>query len=504
MICGGLLGLALLAAAPALAQPQDSQKQLLSSARIATGKGDYATAAEKYKRLRELAPENDEFLLGLARVESWRGNVDEAAGLFAEYFSRHAGDKDALLTYAYTQCWRGDNAKALEILEQYRSLAGETREYYNAKARFLAYAGRSNASLAAADKTLQKQPRDFDALFSRVIALKEARRMDEALAGLEKLKKVKPDDKYVPDLERSVTTPLRHYVQADASFVSSSDTISAGALTVEGSYTINPRLYLKAGILENSIQAKIGSGLETIGGKERLHNNAVWAGADYAASRDLWLQGRVGQADTDVTNGVATYRAAADYRPADALRVNASVDRDYYAVSPRAMSLDVARTDNQLRATWLPDLLYTVDANAGYAWFSDDNERWNLSLAPRRSVFRTGDYNLDLGVNGQWLGFSEDPGNGYYSPANYHRFALTAYSYIKISDDSGVSVIISPGIHRDNTFDRYKFSESYSAEATFGVYRDWMLKARAGYMNSIGVNGDYRAKSFGVNLTKRF
>jgi tetratricopeptide (TPR) repeat protein len=494
-----------LAANPATAQAEDNPARLLSAARIAAGKGDYAAAAAKYQRLHTQNPANDEFLLSLARVESWRGNLDEAVRLFTEYLGRHADDKGALLSYAYAEAWRGGHAEALDLLERYRRLAGETAEYKKARALFLAYASRSDESLALTDEYLQKNPRDGDALVSRVIALKEARRMDEALDSLEQVKKIKPDDKSVRDLERTVKAPLRSSVQADALFSSDSDTVTTRAVRLEGNYAVSPGFYLKAGIQDGFLRANNGSGLETVGGRERLDNYAAWVGADYAANRDFWLHGRIGQSDTDATDSVAIYSAGADYRPADAFLVRASVDHDFHAASPRAMSLDITRTDSQIHATWRPDLRYTVETNAGYAFFSDDNERWNLEVAPRRSIFRTEKYNLDLGVDARWFGFSRNLANGYYDPANYQQYLLAAYSYIKISDDSGVSFVVAPGIHRDDSFNSYKLSGNYSAEGVFGIDRDWTVKLRAGFVDNIGVQGGpYLQRAAGINLTGRF
>jgi len=131
--------------------------------------------------------------------------------------------------------------------------------------------------------------------------------------------------------------------------------------------------------------------------------------------------------------------------------------QDMYAVSPLAAELGIERRANALYATWAPDLRYTVDSYLGYDTFSDGNDRWEVSLAPRRAFVRNQLLNLDLGISGRWYGFDEDPGHGYYAPSLYQRYALTAFTYWKISDDDGVSVAFSYGPYKGQLHVRLQF-----------------------------------------------
>lgn len=496
--------IALQKAEDALAQNSNAPTLLKSHAEMATWDGQYARAITSYKKLLITQPENDDALLALANVESWDKRLDDSAEHFKSYLSRHGDNTNALLSYANIQAWRGDTADAIELIERYKNAGGDTQEYNKAKTRFYAGSGFSNTALALADETLSTDPHNYHAQFSRTLALRSGQRLNDAQTNMDALEHISGDENSKADLRRMIALPLRSHIKTAARYSWDNDQISIAALSTEGRYMLNPGLYLRAGAQGGYLQAARGTGLETINGNDRLNDYAAWVAADYEATEELWLHGKIGQHDTNVTNAMGMYRFEAAYRPIDQFSMRASIDRDFHAVSPRAVSLDIARTERFLRTTWRPDLRYTVESYAGYADFSDNNSRWDFGIAPRRSVARTEKYNIDLGVSARWFGFDKELGNGYYDPATYQQYLVTAYSYYKLSDNSGISLIVAPGIHKDETLNNYKFSGSIAAEGTFGVYDDWMLKTNAGFVNNTGQNGVYRGGELGLSLTRRF
>ncbi|MBT9591767.1 MAG: hypothetical protein IV089_12845, partial [Thiobacillus sp.] len=92
-----------------------------------------------------------------------------------------------------------------------------------------------------------------------------------------------------------------------------------------------------------------------------------------------------------------------------------------------------------------------------------------------------------------------------YAPARYQRYALTAFTYWKLSDDDGVSVAFGLGPYKDNTMGGYRTGGDISAEGFFGIYRDWYLNVKAAYSDyGGGDTGAYRSRLFEVSLTRRF
>jgi hypothetical protein len=199
-----------------------------------------------------------------------------------------------------------------------------------------------------------------------------------------------------------------------------------------------------------------------------------------------------------------TGRLGLDWQPADSLGIRLQADRDLYGVSPRSVSLAIKRNAGSLHLTWQPDLLWTIEARAGYSLFSDENRRWETILAPRRSVLRTGAFNLDLGVSTWWFGFSDDLDHGYYDPATYRRHAVNLFGYWKLSPNDGISLHLAPGIQKDESMDHYRFGTDVAVEGVFGIYRDWQLRMSLGRTDRDQSGGSFDGTSARLELTRRF
>ena len=159
---------------------------------------------------------------------------------------------------------------------------------------------------------------------------------------------------------------------------------------------------------------------------------------------------------------------------------------------------------NQFRFRWEPGIQYHIEANLSYGTFSDTNRFWEVVFAPRCIIARTEDLNLDLGI-GLWLfGYSYDLNNGYYDPEVYQRYFVTSLGYWKISNNDGLSFILTMGIQKDNNTNRFRFSGTAEIESTVGLYKDLMLKIRGGIYELQLESGAHRAYFFQIGLTTRF
>ena len=125
-------------------------------------------------------------------------------------------------------------------------------------------------------------------------------------------------------------------------------------------------------------------------------------------------------------------------------------------------------------------------------------------MAPRRTVLRTQNFNLDLGLLGWWFGFAKDLNNGYYNPSAYQRYAVTGIGYWKLSENNGISLYTALGVQKDNTMGSFQDGEDVAVQGIFGIFRDWELKARIGYTNRRQVSGAFDAFSGGLTLIRRF
>jgi len=80
---------------------------------------------------------------------------------------------------------------------------------------------------------------------------------------------------------------------------------------------------------------------------------------------------------------------------------------------------------------------------------------------------------------------------------------MTAFSYWKIDDDNGISAALSLGRHKDETMPSYKFGEDAVVEGYFGIFRDWYLRAHAGFAERYNTSGSYNGLSLSASLMRR-
>ncbi len=477
---------------------------LRTRADLAAWRGDYATALDSCQRILAIAPDDPGARLALARVYYWQGRLDASKAAYRDYLAVQPDVAVAQMEYIVVLTELGDYARAIELLEAYRQRVGDNLAYRKQKARVLAWAERPTPALALVDELEQGQPGDYEVGYTRTVALHYAHRPREALASLAEVTRLRPESRETADLARFIRTPLRSSVTADYGYFAGSDDVSIRHAGLRGEYVINPETRLFGGSDRQWIDTVGGSGYEKPDGGTSIGYSRAWLGLRHRYSPRLAVDAQIG-GGTAEGDGRFIYEIGADIQPVDELALRLSHRKDLFAVSPRAAKLGIERRANSLDATWAPDLRWTLASHLAYDTFSDGNDRWEVELAPRRALLRTQRLNLDLGVSGRWFGFDQDPGNGYYAPSLYQRYALTAFTYWKISDDDGVSVVFSYGPYKDNTMSGFRTGGDIVAEGFFGLYRDWFLDVKAGLSDyGGGATGGYRSHLFEISLTRRF
>ena len=488
----------------AVALDPNNLEYLRTRADIASWRGHYDTALDSYRRILAIAPDDPGALLGIARVHYWRSQLDASACAYRDYLAKQPGVAAAWMEYIVVVTELGDYARAMELLEDYRKRFGDNVAYRKQKARVLAWAERPTPSLGLVAALEPELRDDYELGYTRTIALHYAHRPREALASLADVTRLRPGSKESDDLTRFIRTPLRSNVTFDLGYQSASDDITLRHAGLRGEYVINPETRLFGGTDRQTIDTKAGSVYAKPDGGTSIGYNRVWLGVQHRTSPRLSLDAQVGSGTAEGDSNFI-YEVGADMQPRDELALRLSHRQDLYAVSPRAAKLGIEQRATVLDATWTPDLRYTVESRLAYDTFSDGNDRWEAELAPRRAVLRTQRLNLDLGVSGRWFGFDQDPGNGYYAPSLYQRYALTAFTYWKISDDDGVSVAFSYGPYKDNTMSGFRSGGDIVAEGFFGLYRDWFLDVKAGLSSyGGGATAGYRSHMVELSLTRRF
>jgi tetratricopeptide (TPR) repeat protein len=489
----------------ALELEPENLEYLQARADLAAWGGDYAAALDSYHRILAIVPNDSGAMLGIARVNNWQGNTDRAIKGYKAYLEKHPKVQVAWVEYIRLETEIGHYAYALQLLEQYRGNFGETTEYVNLKARTYAWAARPASAMPLITQRLAEADDDYEMHYTRTIALNNDHRPAETIASLDKLIELHPDSKDTLDIQKYVKTPLRSHINLNGAYQSDSNDILQRQLGLEGVYVVSPQTRLSLGGEKFWIEAPLASGYENINGEKEAQYQSALLGAQHLVSPTLSVDLNVGMAHVQDGDNHGLYAAGVDIWPQDGLSLRLSRSKELFAVSPRALSLQISQWTNQLDISWSPDLNYTIDAMISRSTLSDNNERWEQQIAPRRAIVRNQHWNLDLGISGQWLGYKTDPGHGYYAPDRYERYALNAYAYRKFSEDNALSITASAGGYTDDNTDGFGFSGSLSLEAYIGLYRDWMLDVRAGLFENSGVDtGAYRINNIEFILTKRF
>lgn len=495
---------ALEACREASARAPADQGILRACAQLATWSGDYAQSEAYWNKILAADAENADARLGLARLYSWSGRYGKGLREYRAYLGKKPDDKAVHLEYAQAQTWKGDYQGAQRTLDQYRKRFGTDSAWQAKQARLLALSGRPEAAEKLNAPLLAKAPDDYELRFTRTMILRDHREPRAAKASLADLERLQPNSRDTIDMKRFVLTPQRSYVEGRFSYSEDTDDIRILRGELIGSLQLAPAFSLLAGGDWTNLKAKVGSGLDTADGQSNVDVTDVWLGARWRAHPLLGLDGRVGAGKVEDGRDYWLYRVGLDLDPHDRFSARLQYSRDLYAVSPRSASLGIVASGPAMTFNWRPTLLTTVVGEVRYAELSDDNSRWEGVLAPRYGVLRSSHFNLDLGLLGWWISFDSNFDHGYYDPELYERYAVQGLGYWKISDDDGVSIIVSLGEQRDNLDHKFDFGTDVLVEGVFGLYRDWMFKVGGGYTDRSRESGAYGAGLGYLSVMRRF
>lgn len=505
---------ALQAIGRALALAPERPEYLRAQAELALWNRELALARTANDRLLALDAKDRAAMLRAARIQFMSGALDEAVASYARYLAAYPQDHEALLAAADAEMYRGNFHEADCLQMHYRERAGATPAYLKARAALLARSGRPRAALDLLTPQLAAAPQDYDLNLTRTLALHANRQPAQALASLPTLDRLGPSRPETRGAHLQVETPLRAHADAGLRYSSDSDDVDILRSHVGATLMPSARTQLKLLLARSRIQAPFASGLEALDGDESLTLDEIALSGRYQLAPALALRGQLGYAGNDRDDATTTYLAGVELWPHDRLSLSLERGHDVLAVSPRTLDLFIERDRNRIAFGWQPGDRSHVDGVLGYDRYDDGNRRSEVTLAPRWALRRTQRYNLDLGLRGQWIGFEQDLNNGYYDPDAFYRLWLVGYSYWKLGDNDGVSFVLGLGPERDMTLDdAVRLGGDVSVEGTFGIYRDWQLKAAAGYGgrfsdggagSAAGSSDAYRGYFVGIELMRRF
>jgi tetratricopeptide (TPR) repeat protein len=487
----------------ALALDPTSEDYLRSHATLATWAGEYAAAERSYRTLRKRHPRDTDLTLALARVAVWAGNTDRGVVAYREYLDAVPAASDVWLELARAESWRGNFAAAVGVLDQYRDRFGETEPYARELTATLARGGRPREALRGLDTLLTVSPEDRELLLSRTIALGGVRRHGDAVTTLARVESLRPGDESTRAAERVVRSLLASSIGPASTVYGDSDGLRTFRFAPRFDVGFNSDTRLYAGYEYLDLAARAGSGLDQLSGSTTARVDHAWAGLTQRLGV-LTFGGTVGEARSD-SDRLTTYSALARVTASDALAFSVERSYGFFAISPRTVGLGLTRLGHRVQFEWLPTLRYYIGVDGTYEQLSDDNARWEVFVAPRLALARTQRLNMDVGVLVHQFGATDNLDNGYYDPNRYEFYSLVLSPYWKVSENVGLGASVGAGVQRDDASRAFRYGGNASAEATFGIYRRWLVKVHGSTTaNRRLESGAFRGYSGGVVLLRRF
>jgi predicted Zn-dependent protease len=487
----------------ALALKPGDAEYLRARATLATWVADYRAAQESYRQLEVLHPGDLALALAFARVSAWAGDTDQAVKQYKRYLRAADSNPTVWLELAKAETWRGNYAGAIAALDSYSDRGGETQTYEAALAAVFANSGQPARAESLLTPLLAQSPDNYELNLTRVIALARQRRAREAFESLDTVRRLSPEGPQTRTAERMLHTLLSSSAEAPFTSYADSDDLQVQRIAPRATIALNSGTQLAAGYERSRLDARSGSGLDALDGSSVAQYEHTWAGAEQRVG-PLTIGGQAGYA-TAGTHTSTTYGVRLDARLADTAFLTLSRTSAPFVVSPRTVDLGLTATSQRAQLEWSPALQYHVAFDASWQELSDGNHRWEVTVSPRRTMARRARFNLDLGASVYRLQTTQDLDHGYYDPQLYEYYAATVYPYFKVRENVGLAMTIAMGGQRDNTSRPFHLGGNVSGEATFGIYRPWVLKVNgSATLNGRLDSGAFRGFGAGAALVRRF
>ena len=487
----------------ALALSPDSVDFLRARGTLATWVADYDRAQDSYRRLCALQPNDHDALLSLARVSAWAGRTDAAVDAYGRYLRVESGTSAIWIELAKTEAWRGNYSAALETLEKYRTRFAEDEAYSREVAAVLARAGHPGKALDTLEPMLRQHPDDYDLNLTRTIALTMQRRAREAHGALDTLRHLQPNTRDTQAAERAVRRVLASAADPGVSVYGDSSGLEVQRVAPHAIVQWSTGTTVTAGYAHEMLTAPAGSDLAQADGRPDAKHEEIWV----TAAQQLGVmnfRGRIGQERT-MAGDLTAYAIGADLTAVDGVKLSVERNSGYFVVSPRTIGLGLRQVSHRAQLDWSPTFRSQLVVDASHQTLSDGNQRWELTISPRRSVARTERLNLDLGGLVSRLHTTTNFNNGYYDPNRYEYYAGAAYPYWKVSESIGLGLSLSLGAQRDDFSPSFRLGGNATGEATFGIYNAWVVKLSGGEtLNQRLGTGAFRGYGAGVSLIRRF
>jgi Tfp pilus assembly protein PilF len=388
---------------------------LLERAKVLSWARRYAEAGEAFARLLRNDPQNRDARLGRARTLSWSGQQAAAREEYLRLVERDAKDAEALVGVAQTYAWSGDAAKARQWHE--RALAADP-------ASVGARIGRAYLDLQESDRAA-------------------------AQTAVEELSRQHPRDPDVAELRAAVQRAAAPQAEIAREVLSDSDNNELGITRLRATF---PMRNAQVSLLLRRHE------MEGLSRSGAVNGAQLQLSARPSRGAALRLRGgvdRVTRSD-ETTRDVVTGGLSLALGHEGTVLAVLSADRDVYKYSVPILDRGIVVQAYSARiATPLARL--KLDAGAGFAQFSDDNDRVTADAA---LLYQTGQrLRFTTGYAFRYFDFDRSSGGGYFDPQDYTAHALQlglsgqfggSRAYYSLAGEVGVQSFELRGVRSDD------------------------------------------------------
>jgi tetratricopeptide (TPR) repeat protein len=390
--------------------------------------------------------EDDAIRLELARVLSWSGRNNESEGEYQKLLEKNA--KDVRLGYARVLSW---DKKYPESLKQYAALREQfpkERDIAMEQARVTAWNGRFPQALALFDAVLAEDPHNREALLAKAQVLtwsgraaeaekilgplaqeagkkadvgvawasvqQSLGRPDLALATLDQLDLVDPDNREVRGLREVVQGAMRP--ELSLNFWSGLDSSQLHVFVTKATYSFNtgPRVrsFVSLAVIPSSAP---------FAGSPKAQEFEY--GLSYRANRYVQLRGDSGM--SHMSTGAVDFIGGAGFTVFATSKLNLDFDLQRRVINgiPTAVPVDVAKWGPSVGIRFHPDSKTTIVLN-GFHWeYNDHNAENGGGASIMRRVLGGEGNALSLGYLFSYSGFTDEISSGFFTPRRLVRHA---------------------------------------------------------------------------------
>jgi tetratricopeptide (TPR) repeat protein len=396
-----------------LASHPDDDAVRLELARVLSWSGRSNESEGEYQKLLEKS-DDKEVRLGYARVLSWDKKYPESLKQYATLREKYPKDRDIAMEQARVTGWSGRFPQAIAMFDAVLADAPQDREALLAKAQILTWSGRAADAAKILEPMVQQDAKKTDVGIAWASAQQALGRPDIALATLDQLNLIDPDNREVRGMREVVQSSRRP--ELSLNFWSGLDSNQLHVFVTKATYSFNTgarvRSFVSLAVIPSSAPfAGTPKAQEFEYGFSFRANNYLQVHADGGLSH--------------MSTGAADFIGGAGLTLFATSKLNLDFDLQRRVLNgvPTAVPFDVSKWGPAVTIRYRADSKTTIELN-GYHWAQSDHNSQNGGGASIMRRVLGGESNaLSFGYLFAYSGFTDEIYSGIFTPRRFVRHA---------------------------------------------------------------------------------